>query len=149
MKFEKSRCSICSTLNAVVLTPSCLVQMRGLFGSSVAGMKSMKNLNKTISSPADFKMKVPDWNKVVPKLPRMKLNLNRKGGGVPKSNEPDDPRPDLSDPTPMSNWPLRPYHRKVKFNILGMLFFFMFIIALGFYLWVRITKTLGLGGYVW
>lgn len=98
-------------------------------------------LNKPINTP-DFQIKVP-------KLKNMRLNLNRKGGGVPDSSDPDDPKPDLSDPIPRAEWPLRPYQRKVKINYLGLLFFFLNLAALGFYLWVRITKTLGLGSYVW
>lgn len=96
-------------------------------------------LNATINTPS---LKVP-------KLPSMTLNLNRKGGGVPKSNAPDDPRPDMEAPIPYAEWPLRPYQRKVKINWVGLLCFLCNLMCLGFYLWVRITKTLDLGSYVW
>ena len=85
----------------------------------------------------------------MPKMPRMTLNLKRKGGGVPKANDADDPRPDVEAPIPYAEWPLRPYHRNYRFNWFGFLAFVLNLLALGFYLWVRITKTLDLGSYVW
>lgn len=106
-------------------------------------------LQKTINTPSLSNLKVPMKVPKVPKLPAMNLNLNRKGGGVPKSNDEDDPRPDLEAPIPYAEWPLRPYQRKVKVNWLGAMCFLCNLICLGFYLWVRITKTLDLGSYVW
>jgi hypothetical protein len=41
------------------------------------------------------------------------------------------------------------YHRKRRINLTGCLVFILFVLSLGFYLWVRITKTLGLGKYLW
>ncbi|KAK9904260.1 hypothetical protein WJX75_007984 [Coccomyxa subellipsoidea] len=46
-------------------------------------------------------------------------------------------------------WPRRPFKRGWKFNIVGMILMIIFVLALGFYLWVRITKTLDLGQYTW
>ena len=102
----------------------------------------LKGLKATINTPSLSNLKVP-------KLPNMTLNLNRKGGGVPKSNDLDDPRPDTEAPIPYAEWPLRPYQRKLKINLLGMLCFLLNFGCLGFYLWVRITKTLDLGSYYW
>ena len=39
--------------------------------------------------------------------------------------------------------------RETKINIIGSISFIAYILALGFYLWVRITKTLDLGPYLW
>ena len=39
--------------------------------------------------------------------------------------------------------------RETKINIIGSIAFIAYILALGFYLWVRITKTLDLGPYLW
>ena len=39
--------------------------------------------------------------------------------------------------------------RETKINIIGSLSFTAYICALGFYLYVRITKTLDLGPYLW
>lgn len=104
----------------------------------------LKPLNATINT-AQLNLN----NLKVPKLPHMKLNLNRKGGGVPKSSDPDDPIPDVEAVHPKKQWPLRPYQRKIKINWIGLLCFLCNLICLGFYLWVRISKTLGLGSYVW
>lgn len=42
-----------------------------------------------------------------------------------------------------------PCRRETKINIIGSMSFTAYILALGFYLWVRITKTLDLGPYLW
>lgn len=42
----------------------------------------------------------------------------------------------------------QPYRRITKVNFLGCLVFFTYLMALGFYMWVRITKTLDLGPYL-
>ena len=39
--------------------------------------------------------------------------------------------------------------RETKINIIGSLSFTAYICALGFYLYVRVTKTLDLGPYLW
>ena len=44
---------------------------------------------------------------------------------------------------------LLPCRRETKINIIGSISFTAYILALGFYLWVRITKTLDLGPYLW
>lgn len=41
------------------------------------------------------------------------------------------------------------YIRGRQVNWVGMIAFICFIASFGFYLWVRITKTLDLGGFVW
>lgn len=41
------------------------------------------------------------------------------------------------------------YRRQTKLNLLGTIAFITYILALGFYIWVRITKTLDLGPYLW
>ncbi|CAL8470908.1 g10450 [Coccomyxa elongata] len=41
------------------------------------------------------------------------------------------------------------YRRLVKVNWFGLLAFLIYLGALGFYLWIRITKTLDLGPYLW
>ena len=41
------------------------------------------------------------------------------------------------------------YHRVSEVNWLGVIVFLSYLAALGFYIWVRITKTLDLGPYVW
>ncbi len=40
------------------------------------------------------------------------------------------------------------YYIHLQVNWIGMISFITYICALGFYLWVRITKTLGLGPYI-
>jgi endoglucanase len=53
------------------------------------------------------------------------------------------------DPRQVATTPeFQPYQRLTKANIMGCAVFFMYILALGFYLWVRITKTLDLGPYL-
>ena len=119
-------------------------------GSYLQRVGGHMNASKLKLKSPEFDMKSPaDIMAKVPKIPKMRLNRNKKGGGIPETTDPDDPKPDLNDPIPKREWPLRPYKRRVKLNLLGCLFFVLYLIALGFYLWVRITKTLGLGGYVW
>ncbi|KAK9828913.1 hypothetical protein WJX72_002766 [[Myrmecia] bisecta] len=56
-----------------------------------------------------------------------------------------DGEDDESDEGP----PVKRYQRRRHFNWVGILFFVFFLCAFGFYLWVRITKTLNLGAYTW
>jgi cellulose synthase/poly-beta-1,6-N-acetylglucosamine synthase-like glycosyltransferase len=44
---------------------------------------------------------------------------------------------------------VKKYKRGWRFNWLGILVFLTFLAALGFYIWVRVTKTLDLGSYKW
>jgi hypothetical protein len=46
-------------------------------------------------------------------------------------------------------WPRRPFKRGWRFNIAGTSIMVFYVLALAFYLWVRITKTLDLGQYTW
>lgn len=55
---------------------------------------------------------------------------------------PTDPRRVVQIPE------FQPYRRITKVNFLGCLVFFTYLLALGFYMWVRITKTLDLGPYL-
>lgn len=41
------------------------------------------------------------------------------------------------------------YKRGREINWMGMIAFIAYIASFAFYLWVRITKTLDLGGFVW
>ena len=41
------------------------------------------------------------------------------------------------------------YKRGREINYIGCISFVAYICAFAFYLWVRITKTLDLGGFVW
>ena len=41
------------------------------------------------------------------------------------------------------------YNRGREINYWGCMVFILYILAFGFYLWVRITKTLDLAGYLW
>ena len=43
--------------------------------------------------------------------------------------------------------PYKQFVRKRKINWYGSSMFFLYIVALGFYMYIRVTKTLGLGGY--
>ena len=55
-------------------------------------------------------------------------------------------------PTPLLEDETREFerhHRVSEVNWLGVIVFLSYLAALGFYLWVRITKTLDLGPYVW
>ena len=47
------------------------------------------------------------------------------------------------------NREFKPYKRQRSLNWLGFIAFVAYICAFGFYLWVRITKTLDLGGFLW
>ena len=42
-------------------------------------------------------------------------------------------------------WPRRPFKRGRKVNVLGTIIMSIYVMALIFYLWVRISKTLQLG----
>jgi endoglucanase len=46
-------------------------------------------------------------------------------------------------------WPAHPFKRGWKINWLGSAAVLFYILAFGFYLWIRITKTLDLGAWVW
>lgn len=46
-------------------------------------------------------------------------------------------------------WPRRPFKRDWRFNPAGTVIMALYVLALAFYLWVRITKTLDLGPYTW
>lgn len=41
------------------------------------------------------------------------------------------------------------YKRLRKVNILGLSAYIFFVLAFGFYMYIRVTKTLGLGSYLW
>ena len=41
------------------------------------------------------------------------------------------------------------YRKRIKVNWLGCTIMFIYLVALIFYIWVRVTKTLGLGKYTW
>ena len=41
------------------------------------------------------------------------------------------------------------YRKRIKVNWLGCIVMFIYLVALIFYIWVRVTKTLGLGKYTW
>ena len=41
------------------------------------------------------------------------------------------------------------FHQQRAVNWFGLLAFLMYLFALVFYLWVRITKTLDLGSFLW
>ena len=42
-----------------------------------------------------------------------------------------------------------PYNRGREINYWGCMIFVAYICAFGFYLWIRITKTLDLAGFLW
>ena len=46
-------------------------------------------------------------------------------------------------------WPRRPFRRQRRVNKFGMTAMILFVLALGFYLYIRIAKTLDLGQYTW
>ncbi|KAK9785109.1 hypothetical protein WJX73_003901 [Symbiochloris irregularis] len=46
-------------------------------------------------------------------------------------------------------WPRQRFARRTRINVIGMLLMLLYIGALGFYIWVRVTKTLDLGPYTW
>ena len=47
-----------------------------------------------------------------------------------------------------SGLPYKAYRRQTKVNWYGSSVFFLYVVALFFYLFIRITKTLGLGQYI-
>ena len=47
------------------------------------------------------------------------------------------------------NREFKPYKRRRDINWVGAIAFTAYILSFGFYLWVRITKTLDLGGFLW
>jgi endoglucanase len=48
-----------------------------------------------------------------------------------------------------SNREPKRYHRQSQVNWFGWAVYIFYILAFGFYMWVRITKTLDLGSYLW
>jgi hypothetical protein len=82
--------------------------------------------------------------------------LGKKGSGVPSgasatvgvtASSAAAAAPASLPPAALGPPPFKPYKRAVRPSVAGCAVYILYLAAFAFYLWVRITKTLGLGRY--